>query len=52
MMSVPASILDKIPHLPESPGLGVTPNLQAIAPYLVDVEIRVGGKTLYRTPAL
>jgi L-alanine-DL-glutamate epimerase-like enolase superfamily enzyme len=39
-------------HLPEGPGLGVTPNLAGIAPYLVDVEIRVGGKTLYRTPDL
>ena len=39
-------------HLPDGPGLGVTPNLAGIAPYLVDVEIRVHGKTLYRTPAL
>jgi L-alanine-DL-glutamate epimerase-like enolase superfamily enzyme len=39
-------------HLPDGPGLGVTPNLRAIAAYLVDVEIRVGGKTLYRTPTL
>jgi L-alanine-DL-glutamate epimerase-like enolase superfamily enzyme len=39
-------------HLPDGPGLGVTPNLRAIEPYLVDVEIRVGGKTLYRTPSL
>jgi L-alanine-DL-glutamate epimerase-like enolase superfamily enzyme len=39
-------------HLPDGPGLGLTPNLTGIAPYLVDVEIRVGGKTLYRTPAL
>jgi L-alanine-DL-glutamate epimerase-like enolase superfamily enzyme len=39
-------------HLPEEPGLGVTPNLAGIAPYLVDVEIRVGGKTLYRTPTI
>jgi len=39
-------------HLPDGPGLGVTPNLAGIAPYLVDVEIRVRGKTLYRTPAL
>ncbi len=39
-------------HLPDGPGLGVTPDLAGIAPYLQDVEIRVGGKTLYRTPAL
>jgi L-alanine-DL-glutamate epimerase-like enolase superfamily enzyme len=39
-------------RLPDGPGLGVTPNLAAIAPYLQDVEIRVGGRTLYRTPAL
>lgn len=39
-------------RLPDGPGLGVTPNLAGIAPYLVDVEIRVRGKTLYRTPAL
>jgi len=39
-------------HLPDGPGLGVTPNLTGIAPYLVDVEIRVGGRLLYRTPAL
>jgi L-alanine-DL-glutamate epimerase-like enolase superfamily enzyme len=39
-------------HLPDAPGLGVTPNLEAIAPYLVDVEIRVKGRTLYKTPSL
>jgi L-alanine-DL-glutamate epimerase-like enolase superfamily enzyme len=39
-------------HLPDGPGLGVTPNPAGFAPYLVDVEIRVAGKTLYRTPAL
>jgi hypothetical protein len=27
-------------------------NLEGLAPYLVDAEIRIGGKTLYRTPAL
>jgi hypothetical protein len=25
-------------------------DLQAVAKYLVDTEIRVGGQTLYRTP--
>lgn len=39
-------------RLPEAPGLGLEVNLEALAPYLVDTEIRVGGKTLYRTPVL
>lgn len=39
-------------HLPEGPGLGLTVNPAGFAPYLVDVEIRVRGKTIYRTPAL
>lgn len=43
---------DGMIHVPEGPGLGVTPDLAALAPYLVDVEIRVGGRTLYRTPEL
>jgi L-alanine-DL-glutamate epimerase-like enolase superfamily enzyme len=38
--------------LPEAPGLGMTPDLEAAKRYLVDVEIAVGGKTLYRTPEL
>ena len=37
---------------PEAPGLGIEPDLEGIKPYLVDAEIRVGGKVLYRTPAL
>ena len=39
-------------RIPEGPGLGVTPDLGAARRYVVDVEIRVGGKTLYRTPDL
>lgn len=39
-------------HLPDAPGLGVTPNLAALQPYLVDVEIRVRGKVIYTTPPL
>ncbi|NJM06706.1 mandelate racemase/muconate lactonizing enzyme family protein [Candidatus Gracilibacteria bacterium] len=39
-------------QLPDAPGLGITPNLDVLAPYLVDVEIRVQGKVLYRTPPL
>ena len=37
---------------PEAVGLGIEPDLDRIAPYLVDAEIRVGGKLLYRTPKL
>jgi len=39
-------------RLPEEPGLALEVNLEGLAPYLVDTEIRVKGKTLYRTPAL
>lgn len=39
-------------HLPNAPGLGIEPDLAALTKYLVDVEIRVGGHALYRTPAL
>lgn len=38
--------------VPDRPGLGMTPDLDAIRPYLVDVEIKVKGKVLYRTPEL
>ena len=38
--------------LPDRPSLGLMPSLTGIAPYLVDLEIRVGGRTLYRTPTL
>jgi L-alanine-DL-glutamate epimerase-like enolase superfamily enzyme len=37
---------------PDGPGLGMQVDLAALRPYLVDTEIRVAGKTLYRTPAL
>ena len=37
---------------PDAPGLGIEPNLDGIKAYLVDAEIRVGGKVLYRTPPL
>ncbi len=36
--------------LPDAPGLGVRVDLPRLARYLVDVEIRVGGQTLYATP--
>ena len=35
---------------PEAPGLGIQVDLDALRRYLVDVEIRVGGVTLYGTP--
>ena len=37
-------------NLPEVPGLGITPNLEGIRKYLMDVEIKVNGEELYRTP--
>ena len=37
--------------LPDAPGLGITPNLDAVSKYLVDVEIRVNGNVLYCTPS-
>ena len=37
---------------PEAPGLGIDVDTAALRPYLVDTEIRVGGKLLYHTPPL
>jgi L-alanine-DL-glutamate epimerase-like enolase superfamily enzyme len=37
---------------PDAPGLGIAINHAGMRPYLVDVEIKVGGETLYATPAL
>jgi L-alanine-DL-glutamate epimerase-like enolase superfamily enzyme len=42
---------DGLVRLPETPGLGVTPDPATIRKYLVDVEVKVGGRVLYRTPA-
>jgi L-alanine-DL-glutamate epimerase-like enolase superfamily enzyme len=39
-------------HAPDAPGLGIGVNTGALQPYLVDIEIRVGGKILYQTPRL
>ncbi len=39
-------------HVPEAPGLGITPDLPALQKYLVPVRIEVGGRTLYETPPL
>jgi L-alanine-DL-glutamate epimerase-like enolase superfamily enzyme len=38
--------------VPEAPGLGMEPDVNALADYLVDVEIRVKGRILYQTPPL
>ena len=43
---------DGLVRVPESPGLGVEPNLDAIRQYLVDVEIKVAGRTIYSTPEI
>ena len=37
-------------RLRDEPGLGMTPDVEALRSYLVDAEIKVGGKALYRTP--
>ena len=39
-------------RLPDAPGLGISPDLQAVKKYVVDVEIQVGGQVLYRPPAI
>ncbi len=39
-------------RLPDHPGLGIQLDLDAAHRYLVDTEISVAGKTLYRTPPL
>ena len=38
-------------HCPDAPGLGIEPDCAGMKPYLVDTEIRVGSKVLYRTPS-
>jgi L-alanine-DL-glutamate epimerase-like enolase superfamily enzyme len=43
---------DGLVRLPDAPGLGMTIRSEKIREYLVDVEIRVAGRTLYRTPEL
>lgn len=39
-------------HVPDAPGLGMEVNTAGLQPYLIDVEIRVQGKVLYKTPSL
>lgn len=43
---------DGLLHLPDAPGLGVHVRLDVVRQYLVDVEIKVKGRTLYQTPAV
>jgi L-alanine-DL-glutamate epimerase-like enolase superfamily enzyme len=38
--------------VPEAPGLGIEIDLAAVKKYLIDAEIKVGGKVLYKTPSL
>ena len=37
---------------PDAPGLGIEIAPEGIKAYLVDAEIKVGGRVLYRTPAI
>jgi L-alanine-DL-glutamate epimerase-like enolase superfamily enzyme len=39
-------------QVPDAPGLGLNVDTAGLRPYLVDTEIRVGRRTLYRTPLL
>ncbi|MBA3686703.1 MAG: mandelate racemase/muconate lactonizing enzyme family protein [Planctomycetes bacterium] len=43
---------DGLIRVPDTPGLGMTPDPAVIREFLVDAEIRVAGKTLYRTPSI
>lgn len=43
---------DGLIHLPEKPGLGLTPDLESVRQYLVETEIVVAGVTIYETPSL
>lgn len=43
---------DGLLHTPDAPGLGVVPDLESIAPFLLEVEIMVRGKRIYATPQL
>ena len=42
--------VDGLIRVPESPGLGMTPDTKIIHQYVVDAEIIVGGEFFYRTP--
>ena len=39
-------------HVPEAPGLGIEPDLDALEKYLVPVRFEVGGKVIHETPPL
>ncbi|HIG27509.1 MAG TPA: mandelate racemase/muconate lactonizing enzyme family protein [Verrucomicrobiales bacterium] len=39
-------------HLPETPGLGITPISETIRKYLTETEIVVNGKVIYQTPTI
>ena len=39
-------------RLPAAPGLGITPDVEKLRPYLKDVEIRVGGRLLFQSSEL
>ena len=39
-------------NVPAAPGLGITMSTEGMRKYLVDVEISVKGKVLYRTPKI
>ncbi len=39
-------------RVPDAPGLGIEMDRAIMKKYLIDVEIKVGGKILYRTPSL
>jgi len=43
---------DGLIQIPDAPGLGVEPDLTAIKRYLVDTEIIVNKKVIYRTPTI
>jgi L-alanine-DL-glutamate epimerase-like enolase superfamily enzyme len=43
---------DGMIRVPDAPGLGIEVNAQALKQYLVEVEIRVGRQTLYRSPSV
>jgi len=39
-------------HLPEAPGLGIVPDLEALKKYLVEVELKINNQVIYQTPTL
>jgi L-alanine-DL-glutamate epimerase-like enolase superfamily enzyme len=39
-------------NVPPAPGLGIAMSAEGMRKYLVDVEISVKGKTLYRSPGI